>query len=173
MTITPKRVSRLYETVSELGLLYTPQSAIDTIRKKYRIFETVHLSNDDVKSISYNGPHFITKEAEIPFMELWVNDEYINPNDIKWIKVNSHRVYGILPKEYKDLSGVNSRSYFNHSIIHRYTATPRDDTDKTYHFDFDTTDIHYNKIENPEMSCYYISENKICVPEYEWLANAD
>lgn len=171
MTITPKRVSRLYETVSELGLLYTPQSAIDTIRKKYRIFETVHLSNDDVKSISYNGPHFITKEAEIPFMELWVNDEYINPNDIKWIKVNSHRVYGILPKEYKDLSGVNSRSYFNHSIIHRYTATPRDDTDKTYHFDFDTADIHYNKIENPEMSCYYISENKIRVPEYEWLSD--
>ena len=171
MIITPKRNSRLYETVSELGLLYTPQAAIDTIRKKYRIFEKVHLSNTDVKRISYNGPHFITKESEIPYIELWVDDEYINPNDIEWIKVNSNRVYGILPKEYKDLTNVKSNSYFNHNIIHRYTATPRDDTDKTYHFDFDTADIHYNKIENPEMSCYYISENQIRIPEYEWLSD--
>lgn len=171
MVVTPQRKSRLFETLSEMGLLYTPQAAIENIREQYRLYSKVYLSNDDIQRVSYLGPHFITTEAQIPYMEMWINDEYVNPNDIKWITINKNRVYGILPKAYKP-EETNCRVYYNQNIIHRYTATPRDGIDKTYHFEIDIEDIHFSKIENPEMSCFYITNNEVRIPEYEWVSSA-
>lgn len=168
MVYREERNSELYNTLSWMGLLSTEECRIRTVRSNNdRIFEYFDLTYDDIERVGYLYPHFAVPLSYKGKMEVWIGDNYINPASITWIET-TNLLYGVLNKHYDEYEEV-VRCYTNHGIPYRYSIVTEDDAEYSHVVVIDTTEIQFASIINIEHAAFYISENKIYIPTYEWI----
>ena len=169
MVLTEEHKSRLFEFLAELGLLYSTQGIVNNIRKEHPLYEILPLSYDDVKHISYFGPHFLLTKRKLECCEIWINDHYVNPKSVITVEKNPFQTYCILNEEY-DIEKSILRCYHNDNIIYRHTIWNEDaDTPGNFAYTIDLTKEPYSELDDIEKSCYYISNSGIHVPNFEYI----
>lgn len=160
-----ERNSEFYNTLSEMGLLSTEdcriQSTRDTIGQN--TIKICPISYKDVERIGYFNPHFFTDIEDKGKFEIWIGDEYINPNEITWIEGHVH-LYGILPKQYDEETTVVKLVFVN-DIVKRYSFVAESEGDYTHVERVSLRVSPYKDMEHPERCAYYIADGKICSPE--------
>lgn len=167
MYITETRNSELYNTLAWMGLLSTEERRIREIRENSEdLYEKLDVSNDDIERVSYFYPHINMNPKYKGYTELWFEDHYLNPLALTWIET-TNVLYAVMDSKYDDMTPV--RCYYNPSIIDRYTNLVDDDKEYVHTILIDTTDPKYAHIQNIEHAAYYISQDKICIPEAEWI----
>jgi len=163
-----KRNSEFYNTLSEMGLLSTEDYRIRStwnVIKERKIKHCKVLYND-IDRIGYLNPHFMTDIGDKGLFEVWVDDEYVNPEDITWIEGWVH-LYGILPKQYFETQDV--KLIFIDNIAKRYSAVDPDaETAGTTHTHIERINLRahpYCDMSHPEHSAYYIADGVLKIPE--------
>ena len=74
--------SELYNTFAAMGILCTEDKRIRETREEVgkTTVETVRLTYDDIDRIGYYYPHFMLKRQDKNKLEIWIGDEFINPD---------------------------------------------------------------------------------------------
>ena len=168
MNITEVRKSELFETLAWMGLLSTEEYRIREVRNApFDRFIDLDLTNDDIERVGYLYPHVSMKKEFKGITELWFEDTYLNPKELTWIETN-HSLCAVTNAHYDTLVPV--KCFINPGILYRYSKIAEDDTTDYMHvYDIDTTSIEFAGIDHIEHAAYYISQNKVCIPQVEWL----
>lgn len=172
MNINAVTNSYLYDTLNNASLLGASQALINDARSNKRLFEIVPMSNEDVLRVGYRNPHIRVQTDRIPYLEIWVNDDYINPESVTWVKSSSTHSYGVLPNYYDIRDSANvCKVYYNPHIVYRYTKHFTDNTTKVFTKQFNLNDPKYSGIASLENSCFFITDNSVCGPVVDKLVD--
>lgn len=174
MLITSQtKTSMLYDTLSSMGMLCSEERYIRKVREETEqdtFFGKQTMSYADLAGISYLYPHIRVKLEYKGYLEIWVDDQYQHPDKIQWIDAEPYS-YCVLTGEYDPETQV-CRMLYNPGIIYRYTifneAEPYAPV-MTHSVTIDIREPKYRSLEYPDRAAYYISQNKIYVPEVEWI----
>lgn len=164
------RNSVLYDTIKEMGLLCSEEKHIRMVREESTsdtFFTEMPLSTSDVDRVGYLYPHFTTKLEYQGNLEVWVGDTYEHPMKTTWVESGSELI-GVLSRVY-DIETQVANVFYHPGILLRYSNLSETDTVKTYRTIIDIRNEPYNRLDHPDRSAYYISENMIKVPSVEWL----
>lgn len=169
MRVVETRKSEMYTTLAWMGLLSTEERRIRAIREHNAdAYEKLDLNYDDIERVGYYYPHVEIDPKQKGMVELWIEDHYLNPERLTLIEtINS--LYIIVDNKYDELIPVHC--FYNPSIIDRYSRVVDDDNEHVHTMVIDTTDQKYVNIPHIEHAAYYISEDKVCIPEATWLDN--
>lgn len=164
MVLKEERRSELFNTLAWMGLLSTEERRIRSVREQdVDFYIDLDLTYDDIERVGYLYPHVAIHPNYKGYCELWFENTYLNPQDITWIDTDI-TVYAILNNHYDETIPV--KCYYNPAIIYRYSQVAEDDeTEYAHTITINITDVKYSDITNIERSAYYISQNKICIPE--------
>lgn len=164
-----ERNSELYGTLAWMGLLSTEECRIRNIRETdTSVYKDLDLTNEDIDRVGYLHPHVIMDPKYKDKVELWYNDTYLHPDRLTWIE-NLNGLYAILDKPYDE--HVHVKCHYNPNIIYRYSIITDSDDLRTHSITINVTDLLYADIDHIEHCAYYITENKICIPEVVWVDN--
>ncbi len=163
----------------DLGMLSTEDHRIRKFREKAKttIVNELALSSSDILGVSYAYRHFIMSKDDKNFAEIWIGDNYLNPENIIWVEHNEN-VYGVLNDEYPDYDSVSC--YINRSILKRESFKFTDGIIHTPSVIVDAVDEP--RLTRPYQSAYAIADNKIVhctvVPQpngttFQYIANYD
>jgi len=161
--------TELYNTLNEMGILCTEERRIRENREYIgqKSIEQCSLSYRDIERVGYFYPHFMIDRQPIEDLEIWIDDEYINPNTITWIESEVH-LYGIMPKHY-DIENTVVTLIRNENIFQRYTKIADVEGDYIHVQRIDITRQPFASMDNPGKCVYYISNGKICIPEVKQI----
>ena len=161
------RRSEYFNMLAWMSLLGTEDGQIRATRSHdAELYEDLDLTYEDIERVGYLYPHFHCNPKYDGFTELWIEDHYINPKVVTWIKT-TNVLYGVLDAPYKEQveNNVNVKCFYNPSIIFRYSnvGTPGD----LYSHDeiIDISDDKFTGITDITKSVYFISENKFHIPK--------
>lgn len=158
-----QRNSELYETLAWMGLLSTEECRIRNIREHdTSMYIDLDLTHEDIERIGYLNPHVIMDPRYKGKTELWYNDTYLHPDRIMWIETVSG-LYAVLDQQYDE--SVHVKCHYNPNILYRYSMIIDHNDLLTHTVTIDLSDLKYAEIDHIEHCAYYISENKICIPE--------
>lgn len=172
------RKSEYYDMLAWMGLLGTEEAQINAVRSQdAELYEDLEFSYGDIERIGYLYPHFYcnpkymttdSKGNDLPLTELWVEDHYINPNTITWVKT-TNVLYGVLDRDFEDQikAGIKIKCYYNPSILFRYTNIGEPDTLYSHTEILDISSPEYNGLNNIADAIYFISQNKFYKPKVE------
>lgn len=168
MHVTEERHSELFNMLSRLGLLSTEEQRIRSFREHDDLlYEVVDLSYEDIERVGYLYPHFALKLSYQDMTELWIDDTYINPSAVNWIETNN-LLYGILDQHYDEFTQV-VRCFYNPGIIYRYHNIMETPGSYAHTLTIDVTEPAYRELRNLPHSAYYITNNEIKIPSFEWI----
>lgn len=169
MRVVETRKSEMYTTLAWMGLLSTEERRIRAIRENNdNAYERLDLNYDDIERVGYYYPHVELNPKRRGLVEMWIEDHYLNPERLTFIET-TNCLYAILDGKYDELIPV--RCFYNPSIIQRYSKVVDDDKDHVHTVIIDTSDQRYANIPHIEHAAYYISEDRVCIPEATWLDN--
>lgn len=157
----PMEQKRLFEFLSEMGLLTSPQGAIDYYRKNYPLYETLPLSNDDVLGVGYWGSHIEIHPRYKDCMEIWIDDTYIRPDECQYIEYNDLLGYVIFPHHYP--TGSTCKCFKNEDIMFRHHKIENNDDYKMFVTTIDASDYTYSGYDITN-AMFYISHNHVHIP---------
>lgn len=167
MRVTETRKSEMYTTLAWMGLLSTEERRIRYIRERSAdSYEDLDLNYDDIERVGYYYPHVEIDPTRKGLVELWIGDHYLNPAKLTWIET-TNILYAIVDDKYDELIPV--KCHYNPSIIVRYSNVVSDDEEHAHTEVIDTSDQKYANIIHIEHAAFYISEDKVCIPETTWL----
>ena len=164
MVLREERKSELFNTLAWMGLLSTEERRIRSIREQdAEFYKPLDLTYDDIERVGYYYPHVTMHPNYKGYCELWFEDTYINPQEITWIDTEN-AAYAVLNAKYDETIPV--RCLYNPNIIYRYSqVADNEDTEYAHTITIDIADIKYSEISNIERSAFYISQNKVRVPQ--------
>ena len=157
---TPDERKRLFGFLAQMGLLASPQGAIDYYRKHYPLYVRTDLSDDDINGISYLGAHFSCHPRQKDFMEIWIGNYYVHPDTIEWVDINPLMSYGILDRRYP--GDTECKIFYNPDTVFRHHKIEEDDSHKMYVTRIDISQPPYNSF-NLNEAVFYISQNKVYI----------
>lgn len=165
------RITELYNTLSEMGLLCTEDYRIRAARDGIASNRSkiCKLSNKDVERIGYLYPHFMTDIEDKGKFEMWIGDEYINPAEVQWIEGRVH-LYGILPRHYNVEEDVIQLVFID-GIVDRFSNVEEVEGEYTHTARIDTTKYPYQSMAAPEKSVYCVADGKITAPTVKRVSN--
>ena len=169
LSANPIEKDRLMEFVHEMGLLASPQGAIDYYQRTYPVFKSTLVSDEDVLGISYVGKHFQIHPRQKDRMEIWIGNTYVNPDNYFYVDVVPDRMsYCIFKKYYGDID--ECRVHYNPNTLYRYHRVESDHNQHKFTYIFDTNELPYSTIDIRN-SCFYISQNTVRMPHIESIGN--
>lgn len=157
----PIEQKRLYEFLSEMGLLTSPQGAIEYYRKHYPMYQKMDLSSADILGVGYWGQHFQVKPEYKDCLEIWIDDIYIRPDECDYIVANPYQCFVILPKVYPE--GAVCKCFINPDLLFRYHKIENNNDFKMYVTEIDISDYLYSNIDITN-SVFYISHDHVHIP---------
>ena len=160
------RKSEYYNILAWMGLLGTEDSQIRESRSHdTELYEDFEFSYEDIGRISYAHPHFHCNPKYKGFMELWIEDHYVNPEVITWVET-TNVLFGVLDAPYKDEieRHVNIKCYYNPNIVFRYSFSGDQGTLYNHTEIINLSDQRFAGIEDITKCIYFISENKFYIP---------
>lgn len=162
--------SELYETLAEMGILCTEDKRIRDVRLATidDVVEELPLYDTDINRIGYFNSHFMTNLGNRGEFEVWVGDDYINPKEIEWVE-DVYHLYGILPRRYPETTTV--KLIHNTHIAKRYSNVVDDDELHEHTMRISLAVEPFASLDHPERSVYYISENKVMIPQVVYLSD--
>lgn len=167
MVLSENRKSELYNTLAQMGLLCTENARIQQVRQlEDELYTDLGLSFSDIERIGYYNPHFDLPITYRGKEELWYGDTYINPEQVTWVETDFY-AYGVMPEKVD--TEIPVHCFYNPCIVHRYSKVFNDDNDHYYVVLIDVNQIQYQNVRDIERAAYYISENKVQIPETEWV----
>lgn len=157
--------SELYLTLAELGVTCTEAYRFREARQSFndQFVREYKLSYDDIERVGYLYPHFrLDIGVRDGIFEVWVNGEYINHNEITWIKGSVH-IYGVLPRDY-DISTAVCRIIYNKYALEQYSNIEDEEGQYEHVYIANLRDHPFCDMEHPEKAVYYIANGQICLP---------
>ena len=160
------RKSEYYDMLAWMGLLGTEDGQIRESRSRDgELYEDFEFSYDDIERVGYLHPHFYCKPKYKGYMELWIEDHYINPEVITWIET-TNVLYGVLDQPYKNEieRNVIIKCFYNPNIVFRYSYSGEKGSLYSHTEIIDLSDDKYVGIEDITKSVYFISDDKFHIP---------
>lgn len=157
--------SELFNTLAEMGILCTEEHRIRVARETFddaKITECA-LSYDDIERVGYFYPHFRIEQVNKDKLEIWVGDEYLNPNEIQWIDTEYY-LYGVLPRAY-DIETTKVTVIYNDWIVKRYSVIAENEGTYSHNVRIDLSMQPYASLDHPDKCAYGIADGKIIIPE--------
>lgn len=164
-----QRQSELYNTLAELGALCTESRRFQYARSTFneQFVKEYPVTYDDIERVGYQHPHIRFDIGESGIFEIWVNGEYINHDQIEWIKGSLH-LYAVLPYEYE--LGTMVRVIRNKYATYQYSRIEPTEGEYEHVYIANLTDPPFCLMEHPENAVYYIASGKICLPKVTRLS---
>lgn len=159
------KVTELYNTLSEMGLLCTEDYRIREAHESIADARSrvCDLSYKDVERVGYLYPHFMADIGDKGKFEVWIDDEYINPAEIQWIEGLVH-IYGILPRHY-DVTTKKARLIYLQDVVQRFSHVEEESGEYVHVERINPKAYPYCTMAKPEKCAYYIADGKIRTPE--------
>lgn len=160
------RKSEYYDMLAWMGLLGTEDGQIrDSRSRDAELYEDFEFSYNDIGRVGYLHPHFYCNPKYKGYMELWIENHYINPEVITWIET-TNVLYGVLDKPYKDEieRHVIIKCFYNPNIVYRYSYSGEQGTLYRHTDIIDISDSKFAGIEDITKCVYYISNDKFYIP---------
>lgn len=164
-----KTTTELYNTLSEMGILCTEERRIRETRDYIGKRSITHctLTYRDIHRVGYLYPHFMTDLQSVEDLEIWIGDEYINPNTVTWMSDDNH-IYGILSKHY-DIENTVVTLIKNENIFQRYTKIAENEGEYVHIQRVNISEYPFVEMTHPDKCVFYISNNRILIPEVKKL----
>lgn len=140
----------------------SPQAGIEYYHKHYPLYVPTHLQKSDIGGISYAAGFFLVDNDNMDKIEVWIDDYYIHPDTIKWIKYDPFCHAAIIDNFFNGYDFC--RVFTNQNILFRYSKLHQnDDNEKLYVERFDVSTFPYKNLDMSN-SMFYISENRVFKP---------
>ena len=160
------RKSEYFDILAWMGLLGTEDGQIRATRSHdAELYEDLDFSYEDIERVGYLYPHFHCNPKYDGFTELWIEDHYINPAVVTWIRT-TNVLYGVLDAPYKEQvdNHVKIKCFYNPSIVFRYSNHGTEGDLYTHDEIIDLTDDKFAGITDITKCVYFISEDKFYIP---------
>lgn len=173
MLVTGLRsASMLYDTISHLGMLCSEEKHIRMVREESNTdeyFSVCHFKTGDIDRVGYLYPHIEIKTSYGYDVEIWANGHYQHPDKTTWIEGNPYSY--VVMNEDHDIETEYATVFYNPSILYRYHRwmSTRKENGYKHRVVIDIREEPYNRLEYPDRSAYYISDDQVKIPTVTWL----